>query len=103
MAKPDHPKQSFRAYLKAIGDDAEAARLLGVSVRRVRSWRWRERMPRTRDIPELIRRSRGALTAASFFAADDSAAAAAQFHLPRKPRGKSRKAEETDGATNAEL
>lgn len=93
----------FRAYLKSIGSDADAAATLGVSVRRVRSWRHRERVPRTRDIPELIRRSGGALTAESFFTAEEEAPANADLHLPRKPGGKTRKAEETDGPTNAEF
>lgn len=61
---------AFSDYLARIGSDAEAARILGVTERRVRSWRYRERHPRVRDIPQLIRRSGGELSLDSFFEPD---------------------------------
>lgn len=57
----------FIAWLIRTGE-AEAARILGVSQRQVRSWRYRERQPRMEALPELVRRSRGALRLESFFA-----------------------------------
>ena len=78
---------AFSAYISGVGGDAAAARILGISERRVRSWRYRERHPRWRDIPDLIHRSGGALGPDSFLGPD--------FYLPTPGTGKSRKVEET--------
>jgi len=63
-AKPIIP---LHVYLAEIGDWEEAGRILGVSARCAKGWRYRERRPRAQDIPRLIRRAGGALTFESFF------------------------------------
>lgn len=67
MSETQAPKHTpFVAWLVEVGE-AEAARILGVSRRRARSWRYRERKPRFDEIPRLIARAGGDLRLESFF------------------------------------
>lgn len=54
-------------YIAEFRSFRKAAEVLGVTERCARSWRYRERQPRTKDIPRLIRNSGGALSLDSFF------------------------------------
>lgn len=63
-----HKAVPLHEYIAQFGDMREAARVLGVTERCVRGWRYREHQPRVKDIPRLIRRSGGVLTFESFFA-----------------------------------
>ena len=58
--------KTLKQFIEEHGEEAAAERL-GVSVRAISSWRYGARFPRSRDIPELIRRSGGELTLQSFF------------------------------------
>lgn len=66
MKKRQIPETPFTRWIADVGAH-EASRVLGVPLRRVRTWRYLERQPRLEDVPELVRRSRGALTLESFF------------------------------------
>jgi DNA-binding transcriptional regulator YdaS (Cro superfamily) len=49
------------AFIEEVGDE-KAAKLFGVKVRTAASWRRRERIPRPKQVPNIVRASKGKVT-----------------------------------------
>lgn len=54
-------------YIEQIGDE-RAAKLFDVSVRTAASWRRRERKPRPKQVPKIIKATKGELSYESIYA-----------------------------------
>ena len=57
---------SLSAYIEKIGD-AKAAKLFGVKIRTVASWRRGERIPQPKRAAIIVRASRGVITLEDIF------------------------------------
>jgi hypothetical protein len=62
-------------YIKDVGHE-EAAKLFGVSIFTVKSWRWGLRTPRPAKANEIVRLTGGAVSLAGIFATNDKNKAA---------------------------
>jgi len=49
------------AFIAEVGDE-RAAKLFGVTVRTAASWRRRERLPRPKQVPNIVKASKGKVT-----------------------------------------
>jgi len=61
---------TLKQYISKYGDSL-ASEKLSINPRSAAAYRRGERMPRSKDIPKLIQRSKGELCFSSFFIGDD--------------------------------
>lgn len=52
---------NLREYIETIGDE-EAAKVLGVKVRTIKSWRYGARVPRPAKALDIVKKTHGLLT-----------------------------------------